>query len=248
MKYQENISNRLIVAADFDPRKCGGRNGARREFMRLARNLEGTGVVIKGNSIFRSCGIELVEELNKLGLNAFVDWKLNDIPKTMEMDAAMIADVDPYMLTVMASAGSEGCARVSNVLGKNRVFAVTVLTSLDEEECQSVFTTSVRASVLRLARNVNNTVGGLVLAPSENQIITSRSQFDFKLCNPNIRPAWVEVKDDDQNPNRARSVPEAFQGGADRIVVGRPITQSDDPAGAVSKILAEIDQALKEES
>lgn len=239
------IAERLIVAADFDPRTCGGLGGAHGKVLALAESLQGLGVIIKVNSILRAYGYGLIQQLHDLGLRVFADLKLNDIPETMELDAAMLAVLKPEILTVMCGASSLGMRRVKDVLGdQTLVLGVTVLTSMDKPHCNAVYVTDPEETVVRLARLAFvGHADGLVLSPQEVATVRAVQELDaFRLVTPGIRPAWASVAGDDQK--RVATPAEAITAGAERIVVGRPITQATDPRAAVERTLAEIEAAL----
>lgn len=239
-------SERLIVAADFDPRKFGGINGVREKVLKLADTLEGLGVIIKVNSILRACGYSLIKDLHELGLRVFADLKLVDIPNTMETDGAMLAEVKPELLTVMCCAGIDGMASVQKVIGsETEVLGVSVLTTFDEEECQAIFTCSTKAGVLRFARMAQLAgLGGLILSSQEAEMLSKKKELLLSLNTPGIRPKWSLVAGDDQK--RVMTPGKAIDAGAKRIVIGRPITQDDNPREATEKTLREIEEAMKE--
>lgn len=239
-------SERLIVAADFDPRKFGGINGVREKVLKLADTLEGLGVIIKVNSILRACGYSLIKDLHELGLRVFADLKLVDIPNTMETDGAMLAEVKPELLTVMCCAGIDGMASVQKVIGsETEVLGVSVLTTFDEEECQAIFTCSTKAGVLRFARMAQlASLGGLILSSQEAEMLSKKKELLLSLNTPGIRPKWSLVAGDDQK--RVMTPGKAIDAGAKRIVIGRPITQDDNPREATEKTLREIEEAMKE--
>lgn len=240
------VSERLIVAADYDPRKLGGIIGVKNEVLKLAESLKGLGVIIKVNSVLRARGYELIEGLHGLGLRVFADLKLIDIPNTMETDGAMLAEVKPEIVTVMCCAGIDGMRAVQKVIGgTTEVLGVSVLTSLDEEECQAIFTCSTKAGVLRFARMAQLAgLGGLILSSQEAEMLGAKQELMLTLNTPGIRPDWSLVAGDDQK--RVMTPGKAIKAGVKRIVVGRPITQAKDPRGAVEKTLQEIEEALKE--
>jgi len=236
---------RLIVAADYKPSECGGVNGAEKKAMELVKALKGTGVYIKVNSLLRALGYGLITRLHDAGLKVFADLKLIDIPNTMSTDTEFLQEVQPEILTVMCCAGIDGMHAVQKLIGKNcEVLGVTVLTSLNEEECQGIFTCSTKAGVLRLARMAQLAgLGGLILSPKEVGIITNRFELMLSLNTPAIRPEWSLVEEDDQS--RITTPSKAFQNGADRIVMGRPIIQAENPRDAVLRSLDEIRVVLE---
>jgi orotidine-5'-phosphate decarboxylase len=240
-------AERLIVAADYKPSECGGGAGVKSKVMALAKILAGLGVYAKVNSALRYCGYGLIKELHDLGLKAFADLKLIDIPETMSIDAELLSEFKPDIVTVMCCAGIDGMAAVQKKIGPEcEVLGVTVLTSLDEEECQAIFTCSTKAGVLRLARMAKlANIGGLILSGQELEVLKKKNELVLLSRNtPGIRPLWSVVKGDDQS--RIVTPAQAIKNGAKRLVIGRPITQAADPREAVIKTLAEIEQGLAE--
>jgi orotidine-5'-phosphate decarboxylase len=236
---------RLIVAADFDPRKVGGKHGVIKSVMKLVRQLQGTGVYIKVNSALRAQGYGLIDEMHGEGVRVFADLKLIDIPNTMETDGALLAECKPELLTVMCAAGIDGMHAVQKTLPDTNVLGVTVLTSLNEEECQAIFSCSTKAGVLRFARMAKLAgLGDLILSPKEVEIVNNRFELGLSLNTPGIRPKWSIVEGDDQS--RVLTPHQAIQNGATRIVIGRPIVQADNPRDAVQRTLDEIEQGLAE--
>jgi orotidine-5'-phosphate decarboxylase len=243
----ETPADRLIVAADFAPDKVSGIAGVRSKVMDLAAKLEGTGVCIKINSILRACGYSLIKDFQDLGLKVMADLKLVDIPATMKIDGELLALNSPDLLTVMANSSIAGMSAIKQVLPKTEILAVTILTSLDEEECQQIYDCSIRAGVVRFAR-MAHTAGcqGLVCSGKEVKVIKDRKDISLFLNTPGIRPKWAIVGDDDQK--RVTTPADAIANGVDRIIIGRPITQADSPNDAVKRTLDEIQQAVEDEA
>ncbi len=246
------VNERLIVAADFSSKECGGIEGVEKKVISLAQELEGLGVYIKVNSILRAMGYDLITKLHDLGLKVFADLKLIDISNTLKTDGEMLAEVKPEILTVMCCAGIDGMNAVQNVLGDvTEILGVTVLTSLNEEECQAIFTCSTKAGVLRFARMAQLAgLGGLILSPKEVDVVNSRFELALSFNTPGIRPAWSIIDGDDQS--RVLTPPKAIKNGAERIVMGRPIVRASSngegfpqsPREAVELTLKEIQEGL----
>lgn len=243
----EKPEDRLIVAADFEPDKEGGIEGVRKKVMALAEKLYGMGVYIKVNSILRAYGYNLISALHAQGLRVMADLKLVDIPATMKIDGQLLAEVKPDMVTVMANSSIEGMSAIKAVLPQTEILAVTILTSLDEDECQQVYNCSCKAGVVRFARMANAAgCHGLVLSPKEVEVVKKRKDINLILNTPGIRPIWSFVEGDDQK--RTGTPEEVILAGGDRIIIGRPITQAKDPSDAVKKTLDEIRVALEKEA
>lgn len=237
----------LTVAADYKPDTKTGKLGAKMKVMELGHQLKGTGVCIKINSILRVYGTELSEELRGLDLKVGGDYKLIDIPETMERDAILVKDCKFDFLTVMCAASVEGMWRVKQVLKDTEtdVLGVTVLTTQDEEECQNIYGCSTKAATLRLARLAKLAgLNGVICSPKELSIFTSRP-YEFEGFSPNtpgVRLEGKTVENDDQK--RVGTPYDAIKNGAKRIIVGRPIIGVPDPLAAVKEILEEIQRAL----
>lgn len=236
------ISERLIIAADFAP-DSSGRKGVHKKIMALADQLEGTGVIFKMNSALRALGMGLIREINERGLKVFADYKLVDIPATMEIDGLFLTEDQPAIVTAMANAGTRGLRALSNVLPLTEVLAVTVLTSLDEEECLEIFGCTPAEGVARFAKIAQDgNVDGLILSPKELGIIADMPDIYLDCNTPGIRPSWTVVEGDDQS--RVTTPADAIAAGAKRLVIGRPITQADNPRMAVERTLDEIASVL----
>ena len=126
-----------------------------------------------------------------------------------------------------------------------------MLTSLNEEECQTIFTCSTKDGVLRFARMAQLAgLGGLILSPKEVDILNQRFELTLSLNTPGIRPEWSLVEGDDQA--RTLTPRKAIESGAERIVMGRPIIKAkpndkglpQNPREAVERILKEIQAGL----
>lgn len=246
------IQDRLVVAADFNPNEYGGRKGVRKEVLKLARNLKDTGVYLKVNSILRAWGYELIETIHNYGLRVFADLKLSDIPNTLGQDADLLNEVKPEIVTVMCNSEINALLEVRKRLALDiEVLGVTILTSLDEERCQSVYGCSTKAGVLRFARMAQLAkLNGLVLSPLELKVIKSHKEITLMCNTPGIRPEWNLVDSDDQA--RVMTPGKAIQSGADRLIIGRPITWAGKKPGkiknsreAVEFTLDEIEEALR---
>ncbi|MFH1308935.1 MAG: orotidine-5'-phosphate decarboxylase [Patescibacteria group bacterium] len=243
---------RLIVAADYSPKEFGGIQGVKEKVFALAKDLKGLGVYIKVNSILRAIGYDLVVKLHDLGLKVFADLKLIDISETMAIDGEMLSEVKPEILTVMCCAGIDGMNAVQKSFeGTTEVLGVTVLTSLNEEECQAIFTCSTKAGVLKFARMAQHAkLGGLILSPKEVEVLKNRFELMLSLNTPGIRPEWSIVEGDDQV--RVLTPLKAIKNGSDRLVIGRPVTRAgqndkglpQNPREAVERTLEEIKQGL----
>ncbi len=251
------LEERLIIAMDFNPKEYSSLQDSlsvREKVIEFSKSFKGRGIYIKVNSILRASGYNLINDIHSLGLKVFADLKLIDIPNTMSTDAQLLSFHKPDMLTVMCCACVDGMSVVQEILPDTKVLGVTVLTSLNTEKCDEIYSCSPEAGVLRFARMAKHAgLRGLILSPQEVAFIKSDSKLnDLEIITPGIRPAWSIVEGDDQS--RIMTPAQAIKNGAERIIIGRPIIdaapnnkgmpQSSDEA--VERILKEIQQGLNE--
>lgn len=200
-----------------------------------------------GFELYTRGGPEVVRELVARGKRVFLDIKLHDIPNTVAGAVAAASDLGVDLLTLHASGGPrmlESAAAAGS--GDIRLLAVTVLTSLTPDEMSAVWgrdIRSVRDDVGRLALMGRDAgVDGIVASALEASWIRQQVGPDFLIVTPGIRPAGSDVGDQ----NRVTTPGDAVRNGADYLVIGRPITQADDPVAAFASVLQEIDEAESE--
>lgn len=238
-------SQRLIVSADYKPPSTYGRVSVRDQILNFADKLEGTEVYLKVNSALRACGYDLISEIQARGLKVFADLKLCDIKATLAIDGALLRETKPELLTVMCTAGLSGMHALKTELPDTEVLGVTVLTNFFDSDTQTLFACSTETAVLRFARlAIKANLNGLISSPKEVGRLREVFGATLSLNTPGIRPAWYFVPSDDQNPDRVMSPYQAIKSGADRVIVGRPITQAEYPYDAVMRTIDEIVSAL----
>lgn len=215
----------------------------------LARLLTGrVGGFKIGLQAFVACGPSLVEELRSLGHVVFLDLKFHDIPNTVDGASAAAARWGVSFFTVHALGGP---AMIARAVAASRaatpagslppvVLAVTILTSHDDDALARIgIEGPCAAAVLRLAALAKDAgAGGIVCSPFE--VAAARQAFrEGLLVVPGIRcPGRHAPANDDQA--RVATPAAAVRSGADRIVVGRPITDADDPLAAAVAIADDL--------
>lgn len=174
----------------------------------------------------------------ELGVPVFADTKFHDIPNTVAGAAREIAKLGAAIFNIHASGGEammraakEAAAAVNPAM---KLIAVTVLTSLDDAEIESVGQRGpASAQVVRLAELAQKSgLDGVVCSAHEIAAIRRACGKDFLLVVPGIRPAGSDVADQ----RRVMTPAEASREGADILVIGRPITAAADPAAAAKAI------------
>lgn len=238
-----NIKDRLIIALDYSN-------------MEDAKNI----VEILGETVsFYKVGLELflnskgemVEYLTQKGKKVFLDLKFHDIPNTTTMASLFAAKQNVFMFNVHASGGrtmmESVVKRVKEINPEILSIAVTVLTSFSEEGLKETFKSelTLKELALNLAKLTKEAgMDGIVCSPWEAKAIKELCGENFKTVCPGVRPKWSVANDQE----RIMTPKDAILSGCDYLVVGRPITKNENPVEAAKKVLAEIEEGVKEGS
>ncbi|BHD73692.1 orotidine-5'-phosphate decarboxylase [Salmonella enterica] len=200
-----------------------------------------------GKEMFTLFGPQLVRDLQQRGFDVFLDLKFHDIPNTTARAVAAAADLGVWMVNVHASGGARMMAAARDALapfGKDSplLIAVTVLTSMETSDlCDLGVTLSPAEHAERLARLTQQCgLDGVVCSAQEAVRFKKAFGAAFKLVTPGIRPAGSEAGDQ----RRIMTPEQALSAGVDYMVIGRPVTQSVDPA----QTLKDINASLKREA
>jgi orotidine-5'-phosphate decarboxylase len=232
--FEPDDRNRLIVALDVSTAD---------EARRLVRALGDTVTTYKiGKQLFTAAGPQLVTEFVAAGYRIFLDLKFHDIPNTVYAAVHSAVRLGVSMLTVHASGGPKMLRAAVEAAGQGDkpplVLAVTVLTSLAEEDLALIGVQGkVQDQVLRLAAlAIESGCGGIVASALEVCELRRKLGSEFAIVTPGVRPTGVPAGD------QARVVTplEAIAAGATHLVVGRPITEAQNPAAAAKAVLREI--------
>jgi orotidine-5'-phosphate decarboxylase len=184
---------------------------------------------------------QVIEELSKLDGSIFLDCKFNDIPNTIEKAVEAVSD-KVAMFTVHASSGSEGLQAAVRAKRESLLLAVTVLTSLTNEDSEVLFNEKVSEKVITFASLSQEAGANGIVCSSHELALLHGHQNLKKLIKvvPGIRPDWA--KSDDQS--RTSTPKQALFDGANFLVIGRPIMQPPSNIGSRKKaaelILEEI--------
>jgi len=225
--------DRLIVALDVP---------AADEAWSLVKRLSGrVGMFKVGSQLFTAAGPDFVRALAGQGHKVFLDLKYHDIPNTVARTVSEAVRLGVALLDVHALGGRammEAAAGALPAMGA-RLLAVTILTSHDEGSLGEVgvpgqLSESVRRLAV-LAREAR--LDGVVASPHEIAIIREACGADFLIVAPGIRPAGAAAHDQ----ARAATPGAALAAGADYLVVGRPVTDTPDPAAAAAAIVREME-------
>ena len=231
--------SRIITALDVD---------ALEKAKRLVKLLKNDVAAFKiGKQLFTRCGPDAVRMVHDEGGRVFLDLKFHDIPTTVAKASVEVLRLGVFMFNMHASGGLD-MMKKSVAAVKERaaemeqkkpiILAVTVLTSQGPEELKRLgINMGMEEMVVNLASLAKEAgVDGVVASPKEISAIRETCGKDFVIVTPGIRP--VASSKDDQK--RIMTPLEAVNAGADYIVVGRPITQAEDPLAAVQSINSEF--------
>lgn len=229
---------RIIVALDFSTQE---------DALALVTNLDPRLCRVKvGKELFVRIGPRVVEALQNRGFSVFLDLKFHDIPNTVAGAVRAAAALEVWMVNVHALGGRRmmEAAReaVEESTARPLLTAVTVLTSMDKADLAAVgLSGSAESRVIDLARLAEQAgLDGVVCSPQELSGLKGEVSDDFLRVTPGIRTAG-SAKDDQKRimtPEKATGL------GAHYLVIGRPITEAEDPGKALEEIAKEIDRSI----
>ena len=230
------VEERIIVALDV------GDFGRAEE---LVQDLKGVISFFKvGHELFTACGPDVVKMVTGHGAKVFLDLKFFDIPNTAAGAVKSASSLNASIINVHALGGAEMMKAAANAAAgcKNppKVIAVTVLTSFDEAGFSNIgISASIEDSVMNLATTAKDAgLDGVVSSPSEVRTIKKHLGKDFLIVTPGVRPHWSTA--DDQK--RVMTPKNAFDAGADYIVIGRPIIEAKEPKTAAERVIEELQE------
>jgi orotidine-5'-phosphate decarboxylase len=230
---QTEARERLIVALDF-------RSG--QQALNFVDSLEGVCQWFKvGLELYLAAGNSTVETLRERGYSVFLDLKLHDIPNTVASAIRSVAPLGAQLLTIHATGGPAMLAAAAEAAAAlpspPKLLAVTVLTSMDQQQLLSTgISESPAAHAIRLAKMAEAAgIHGFVCSPEEAASLRAMLPL-ATLVTPGIRPVGASVGDQ----KRIATPAAALAAGANYLVVGRPITQAENPPEAAQAILDEM--------
>jgi len=226
--------SKIIVALDYPETE---------QALDLAKTLSPSHCRLKiGKELFTRGGPQFIEIIQKLGFEVFLDLKFHDIPNTVAAACRVASNLGVWMVNVHALGGRRmmEAARdaVINSTHQTKLIAVTILTSHSDSDLHEIgLSGTAQENVLRLAKLANDVeLDGVVCSAQEATMLKNNISADFLLVTPGIRPTW-SVKGDQ---SRIMTPSAAISAGSDYLVIGRPITESEDPQAALLKITEEL--------
>ena len=204
---------------------------------KIIDNLDPKKCMVKIGSVsFNSSGHELIFYAAEKGFEIFLDLKLHDIPNTVKKSIEGLAVLPIKLLTIHASGGKDMMkAAMEGVSGSDiKVFGVTALTSLSDNDTNEIYRRSATEQVnamLDLAESA--CIDGVVCSPHEFELVSKRESL--LSITPGIR---LDESNDDQK--RVMTPKQAIELGADYLVIGRPITESNNIKESLSRIVESL--------
>ena len=210
-----NFENASEILNNLDPKKC---------------------MVKIGSVSFNSIGQEIIYYAAEKGFDIFLDLKLHDIPNTVRKSIEGLKSLPIKMLTIHISGGKDMMeASMDAVSGIDiKIFGVTALTSLSNADTNEIFQRTTLEQVnamLDLAESAG--IDGVVCSPHELELVSKKESL--LSITPGIR-----LQDSNDDQKRVMTPKEAIDLGANYLVIGRPITQSDDIPGTLEDIFNKI--------
>ena len=209
----------------------------------LAQQLDPASVRLKvGKELFTREGPAVVEALQKLGFELFLDLKFHDIPNTVAGALKSAAALGVWMVNVHASGGRRMMEAAREALAGSStrplLTAVTVLTSMSDQDLAEIgISVPAAEQVRRLALLAKDCgVDGVVCSAQEAPMLVQACGADFLKVTPGIRPAGSDAGDQ----RRIVTPPQALELGVSHMVIGRPITGAASPTQAVAEILQSL--------
>lgn len=197
-----------------------------------------------GMELYYAEGPSIVKEIKKRGHKIFLDLKLHDIPNTVKKAMSVLSSLDVDMTNLHAAGTVEMMKAALEGLTKEDgtrpiLIAVTQLTSTSEERMQNelLINASINDTIVKYAQNTKEAgLDGVVCSPLEAGMVKDACGKGFITVTPGVRFADGDKGDQVRitTPARAKEI------GSDYIVVGRPITQADDPVAAYRRCVEEF--------
>jgi orotidine-5'-phosphate decarboxylase len=225
----------IVVALDFDNKA---------DALALIDRLDPSLCRLKiGKEMFTHFGPTFVTEVQNKGFDVFLDLKFHDIPNTVAKAVKAAADLGVWMVNVHASGGSKMMQAARDILkpyGNKAplLIAVTVLTSMSEDDLQDLGITKSPEQQVDFLAGLAHKAGmdGVVCSAQEATMLKQNYGADFKLITPGIRTADASV--DDQK--RIMTPKKAVSAGSDYLVIGRAITNAENPIETMKEIYSSL--------
>ncbi|MGS0466766.1 orotidine-5'-phosphate decarboxylase [Cobetia marina] len=224
----------LIIALDYPDMAAA---------LAMADQLDPTRCRVKvGKELFTRVGPDILKALHQRGFEVFLDLKFHDIPNTTAQAVLAAAEHGVWMTNVHAGGGARMMEAAASALAtrqlETRLIAVTVLTSMEQSDLAGIgLDVTPLAQVERLASLAQQSgMHGVVCSARETPSLKALCGPDFLKVTPGIRPSFAQAGDQ----RRTMTPGEAMAAGSTHLVIGRPVTQAENPMAALAAIETEL--------
>ncbi|UTV87266.1 orotidine-5'-phosphate decarboxylase [Cobetia amphilecti] len=224
----------LIIALDYPDMSAA---------LAMADQLDPARCRVKvGKELFTRVGPEILKALHQRGFEVFLDLKFHDIPNTTAQAVLAAAEHGVWMTNVHASGGARMMQAAAEALSTRgldtQLIAVTVLTSMEQTDLAGIgLDVTPLAQVERLAVLAQQSgMHGVVCSARETPSLKALCGPEFLKVTPGIRPSFAQAGDQ----RRTMTPGEAMAAGSTHLVIGRPVTQAEDPLAALALIEQEL--------
>ena len=189
-----------------------------------------------GSVAFNSIGLKIVYYAAEKEFDIFLDLKLHDIPNTIKKSIGGLKNLPIQMLTIHISGGRDMMIAAMEAVSdtKIKIFGVTALTSLSDDDTKNIFQRSVSEQVVEMLNLAESAgIDGVVCSPHELKLVKRKDTL--LSVTPGIR-----LHDSNDDQKRVMTPKEAIDLGADYLVIGRPITMSKDITKSLNDIFESI--------
>ncbi|TEW56710.1 orotidine-5'-phosphate decarboxylase [Psychromonas sp. RZ22] len=226
---------KVVIALDYDNKQ---------QALAFIEQLDPSTCRLKiGKEMFTHFGPDFVKLVVAKGFDVFLDLKFHDIPNTVAKAVKAAADLGVWMVNVHASGGRRMMEAAKEILlpyGDKAplLIAVTVLTSMDQSDLTELGINLTPAEQVKRLATLTKSSGldGVVCSSHEAEELKALLGESFKLITPGIRPAGSDAGDQ----RRIKTPKQAIESGSDYLVIGRPITQAQDPVAILNEINASL--------
>ncbi len=226
---------KVVVALDFDNAESA---------MSFIETVDPAQCKLKiGKEMFTLFGPEFVKAIVAKGFDVFLDLKFHDIPNTVRKACKAAANLGVWMVNVHASGGKEMMLAAKQGISESnnpgtKLIAVTVLTSMDKQQLNDVVPEVDPADQVKKLALLTHDAGldGIVCSAQEAVMLRAHLNDDFLLVTPGIRPEGSDKGDQ----KRVMTPKDAIDAGVSYLVMGRPITQSDEPLAVLHSVNSSI--------
>ncbi len=220
-------SKKIIVALDSNNLK---------KTIKLVKILKEEVFAFKiGYEFFFNFGLTGYKKVYSICPKIFLDLKLHDIPNTVENGLNAILKIKPLLTTIHISGGDEMMKSTKQFKNKTKILGVSILTSLDSNQTKKIYNEDkVQSLVKKLSIMAKkNKLDGVVCSPNEIKYVRKEVGKKLIIVTPGIR---IDNKIESDDQKRVQTPKKAIELGADYLVVGRPITESENPLKVLKKI------------